>query len=527
MYTMLIAEDEDNIRESFINSVDWNSIGFEIVGQAQNGIEALDLIEKLEPDILVSDIKMPFINGIELVRQAREIRPNMQNVFLSGYDHFEYAKEAIRFNILEYLLKPLSPADIHTEFSNIKLKMDKKYGEILNIDEQIDAMKELQNLRKQTLFEKILLGHITEFQLAEDYNKIQTSLSLVPYSDKKLCLFLIKAVDSIENSDDILKQKRLFNITKIITEKYIPCECIQMKDSIAVIVEGASDQLDRYLRLLSKDIVMSSKRVIGLETYFGQSNYFDNLYSARKAFKEAKEAVLFIDKTDLHIIHKKDLPTGNSIVEVQSDIEKIEILLKRGNYIEIELTVELIFSKLIKGNVSKSRMYGVIFEILFLIFKVLRSFDSKYDLSELEIESFFIDKSFEEIKNEIKKLAKQVTDNITGITSFEVNNLSKRAVRILEEEFSNPEMSLVLLSERLYCSSNYLSSMLTKNTGESFVEILTNIRMKKAKELVETTQKKVMQIAEECGYKDQHYFSYCFKKCYDVSPIKMRENLNI
>ena len=524
MYTMLIAEDEDNIREAFVSSIDWESIGFEIIGEAQNGIEALELIEKFEPDILVSDIKMPFINGIDLVRQAREISPSMQNVFLSGYDHFEYAKEAIRFNILEYLLKPLSPEDIRTEFTNIKLKMDKKYSEILNIDDQIDAMRELQTLRKQVLFEKLFLGYISEYQLECDYKKIQTSISIIPYADKKLCVFIVKAIDSIQDEAESLNQKRLYNITKIITEKYLPCECIQMKDSITVIVEDSVEQLNKYIRILSKDIVMSAKRVIGIDTYFGQSNYFDALCTAKSAYSEARESVMYIYKTDLHIIHKKDLPTENAIIDVQYDLEQIELLLKQGNYQEIEETVEGVFSKLIKGNASKSRMHGVIFEILFLIFKVLRSFDSKYDLSELEIESFFIDKTFEEIKQEIMKLAKQVTDNISVITNFEVNNLSQRAVKILEEEFSNAEMSLVLLSERLYCSPNYLSSMLTKHTGNSFVEILTSIRMEKAKELVETTQKKVMQIAEECGYKDQHYFSYCFKKCYSVSPLKMREN---
>ena len=525
MYTMLIAEDEDNIREAFVNSIDWESIGFEIVGQAQNGIEALELIEKLEPDILVSDIKMPFINGIELVRQAREISPNMQNVFLSGYDHFEYTKEAIRFNILEYLLKPLSPDDIRTEFTNIRLKMDEKFGEILNIDEQIDAMRELQFLRKQVLFENLLLGKSTQYQLETYYTKMKTTLSLTSSPDKKQCVFLVKAVDSVQNATDSANKQRLYNITKIITEKYIACECIQLTNTIAVIVEGTIMQLDKYLRLLSKDIVMSAKRVIGIDTYFGQSNYFDALINTTDAYKEAKDALMYIDKTDLHIIHKKDLPIGKKIVEVQSELEKIELLLKKGNYQEIAETVEIIFSKLIKGNASKSRMNGVIFEILFLIFKVLRSFDSKYDLSELEIESFFIDKSFEEIKFEIMKLAKQVTDNTQGVTSLEVNNLSQKAVAILKEEFSDAEMSLVLLSERLYCSPNYLSSMLTKHTGNSFVEILTGIRMEKAKILIETTQKKVMQISEECGYKDQHYFSYCFKKFYSISPLKMRENL--
>ena len=105
MYTVIIADDEEALRKAIIKRIDWNAVGFEVIGEAENGAEALELVEKLGPDLLLTDIRMPFISGIELARQAREIRPYMQIAFLSGYESFAYAQQAIQYNIISYLLK--------------------------------------------------------------------------------------------------------------------------------------------------------------------------------------------------------------------------------------------------------------------------------------------------------------------------------------------------------------------------------------------------------------------------------------
>ena len=108
MYTIVVADDEEDLRRTIIRKIDWESIGFQVVGEAENGVEALELVTKNEPDLLLTDIRMPFISGLELARQVREVRPSTQIAFLSGYDDFSYAQEAIRYNIISYLLKPNS-----------------------------------------------------------------------------------------------------------------------------------------------------------------------------------------------------------------------------------------------------------------------------------------------------------------------------------------------------------------------------------------------------------------------------------
>ena len=100
MYTVIVAEDEERIRRGIVKNVKWESAGFRVIGEAENGADALEMVEQLEPDLLITDIRMPFINGIELARQIREVRPAVQIMLLSGYDDFSYAQEAIQYNII-------------------------------------------------------------------------------------------------------------------------------------------------------------------------------------------------------------------------------------------------------------------------------------------------------------------------------------------------------------------------------------------------------------------------------------------
>ena len=125
-YTVLVVEDEHDQRRALIERVKWNDAGFEVIGEAENGVEAIDLVENLEPDLIITDIKMPMISGLEMAAKVRELRPATQIVILSGYDSFEYARTAIDYNIISYLLKPISSSEMSEELFEIRRRMDEK-----------------------------------------------------------------------------------------------------------------------------------------------------------------------------------------------------------------------------------------------------------------------------------------------------------------------------------------------------------------------------------------------------------------
>lgn len=158
MYTIVIADDEAELRQALVRRIDWEEVGFQVVGEAENGVEALELVEKLEPDLLLTDVRMPFMSGIELARAVREIRPNIQIAFLSGFDDFTYAQQAIQYNIISYLLKPISSKELTKELKKIKKKIDDKFEEFT----RKNAEQEQQNLA--AFFTPLLLDSFSDGQ---------------------------------------------------------------------------------------------------------------------------------------------------------------------------------------------------------------------------------------------------------------------------------------------------------------------------------------------------------------------------
>lgn len=128
LYTVVVADDEDELREAVCTMIPWQELGFRLAGSASNGLDALQLVEQHEPDLLLTDIRMPFISGIELARQVREVRPATNIAFLSGYDDFEYAKQAIQYNIISYMLKPLTVQGLREELQAIREKIDAQFA---------------------------------------------------------------------------------------------------------------------------------------------------------------------------------------------------------------------------------------------------------------------------------------------------------------------------------------------------------------------------------------------------------------
>ena len=156
-YTVLVVEDEHDQRRAIIERVDWAAAGFEVIGEAENGVEALDIVEALEPDLILTDIKMPMISGLELAARVRKLRPATQMVILSGYESFEYARAAIDYNIISYLLKPISSEDMSRELFEIRKRMDEKLGGLIQKPDA-DLQLRLSKLNLDRFLIPLMLG---------------------------------------------------------------------------------------------------------------------------------------------------------------------------------------------------------------------------------------------------------------------------------------------------------------------------------------------------------------------------------
>ena len=160
IYTVVVADDEDELREAVCTMIPWEALGFHLVGSASNGLDALELVEHLEPDLLLTDIRMPFITGIELARQVREICPAMHIAFLSGYDDFEYAKQAIQMNVVEYILKPINADELSAVLRRLKDQLDRERAERRNVELLRSRYTENLPVLRELFYANLLDGHI-------------------------------------------------------------------------------------------------------------------------------------------------------------------------------------------------------------------------------------------------------------------------------------------------------------------------------------------------------------------------------
>ena len=176
MYKIILVDDEEEVRRGVLNKIQWNKYGFEIVGEAENGKEALEIVEKNTPDIVITDIKMPFMDGMKLTQILYERFPTIKTIILTGFDEFEYAKTAIKLNVIEYVLKPVSSEDIIELLINVKEKLDREFEEKKNIKLLKESyIKSLPILREKFL-SSIIRGNINIDEIKEKEKKYNVNL---------------------------------------------------------------------------------------------------------------------------------------------------------------------------------------------------------------------------------------------------------------------------------------------------------------------------------------------------------------
>ena len=526
MYTILFAAGDIEKRKEILEKISWESIGFSVVDYVDNGADAIDIVEKNEIDLLVADAQMPFTSGIELARNVREIRPNMQIVFLTECQHFEHVKMAIKYNIMEYLLLPLTTDELTEEFESIKDKIDINVSQILEVSLRRDLSRENILLNKTLFFRGLIKNEVPPLLIERAFKEVPFNITQqADVFGKKYVVCTIKSINAIVSEQDDINLKRMFNASRIISSKYFQSECFIYQSKIVVIACGTESALNKFLKIFSKDIVLTAKRIMNISAYCGISEYFDDLTNTSKAYIGSVNAVSYIDGTDQQIVHIGDIESNNKDgeFEISSIIATLEEKLKMSDALAINRYLDKVFMEINKNNCSSNYFNMCILEMIFMNFKAMSAIDCDKELSTSIISQLAFNKTKEEIEAEIRNLSLEVAGNIFNQRQKNIDVLAASAMEMIKNEYGNKDMCLNLLSDRLHCSPNYLSSLIKKSKGDSFVNLLTSVRMNKAKNLIVMTNKKIMEISEEVGYGDQHYFSYCFKKFFKVSPNKMRE----
>ncbi len=524
MYTVIVADDEEEIRRALVKKMDWNSLGFELVGEASNGAEALELVEKLGPDLLLTDIMMPFIGGIELARQVREVRPSTQIAFLTGYEVFEYAKKAIQYNIISYILKPISSEEMGVELVKIRKLIDKKFEQFRSSEQ---AKEHLDTL---SFVMPLLLDGYSHADSRQDRGSIISEADkqglIIPGADTSYCVLVTSVADK---SGINVTSKATINSFNLILDKYVQHISFYINGRVVTLIHGTRRTLEKYLHIAVEDIAQSVDRIMNCVSSIGISRIGDDILNLHELYVEAMNALSYTSDTSGSIRYISDVENDyfSDIEMFENFVAEEERYVRGGQAQEAGEACDKLFDAM--GNVSKYKLSAnfIVPNLTSSVYKILYSVVDKEHADKLQeqcpLQMTDLNGNIDNIRAYCKKLCVLAAELVTDQCQKSGSRHCELALDLINKEFADPDISLVSISREIAVSPNYLSALVRKETGSTFIELLTRRRMEEAQQLLLYPALKVKDVAIKCGYTDQHYFSYSFKKETGMSPIQFKK----
>lgn len=287
IYSVIVADDEGELRRALIQRVDWKGAGFFVIGEAENGADAVNLVESLRPDLLLADIRMPFVSGIEMARQVREIRPATQIAFLSGYDDFTYAQQAIQYNVLAYLLKPISAAEMFVELQKMKEKMEEQLRSFSLGTEHADKME-----ISEFLMPLILDGCAGDPSMNIQQLLWTEAIRLGLQKNEKEEIRYVVLITSIYTQEkENHTTPASVGAIDLTLRKYVKHASFYAFGRVVSLLIAAPGAFDRFLHILTQDIVQNVQRILNCDVVIGCSREVMALCDLHEAYLEAMNAI--------------------------------------------------------------------------------------------------------------------------------------------------------------------------------------------------------------------------------------------
>lgn len=533
---VFLVEDEMVIRRGIKNSIDWEKEGYIFCGEASDGELAYPMIIKEKPDILITDIRMPFMDGLELCKLVKKELPNIKILILSGYDEFDYAKEAIRLGVTEYLLKPISSGKLLEALNGVSESIRREKEDKDLVRKYMEEMRENTEHEKQKFFEQMIAGNLSMADALETGKKYEMNLSAGMYN---LLLFRFTLGKENRKSGELLGEAE-YAIEKLTERLEYVFEFQRGVEGWAfLLMADNEEQMSERVKELSKDLEEIMKNYSTIAYFGGIGQPVARLRELEESFREAERALAARFTMELNqIISVEDIRMAQNVdtlddIEITSfgEIEKtrtmLEKFLNNGAEDEIDEFVDVYINELSEENLKSVLMRQYIIMDAYI---VMMSFCEKIEGIEGEMQaqseelknSMKTIQTLEEIKNYIRMLLKKiigVRDTISGRRYSDIIEIAKDQIR---KTYMSDEISLNTIAAEVGMSPSYFSSIFSKEMGKTFVEYLTEIRMDRAKELLMCSSMKTSEIGYEVGYKDPHYFSYIFKKTQNCTPKEFR-----
>lgn len=534
MLKTIIIDDEDLIREGLKDSIQWADLGFDLVGEACDGESAIELIQTCLPDVIITDIRMPFMNGLELVEFIKPLLPDAFIIIISGHDEFHYAQKALQLGVYDFMLKPLD-LDV---FIKTLTKIKYEYTLVKNKKQLTLPEEDLIQLQNDFI-ESALLNKYDSDQIKSKISTYKleyladyfftTIIVQIDNFHLSVADYTFDQINEIQNSYYALIYKAVIPSSKIhIFEGTTGDAIISIAGDTRSGVSMKTDKITTQLRDLFN-------RESELSITIAVSDMIETIHQLHTSYRQAHKACneRFVQGYNNTIYHYnlKDSNVNNNYKSNYPQIGFIRgdfiNLLKANDPVEISNYLNHIFEELVnKGH--NSSLFVTMFVIS--VYVEILNFLTKYDYSIGEIyndplilyRNLSLSYNIHDSRDLIKEISQKAAAYVASQNSTSCNTQIQEAKNYIKANFASPDITLQEVAEHVNMGVCYFSSIFKKETGESFINYLTSVRIEKAKELFETTFHKSYEISYLVGYNTPTYFSTLFKKITGYSPSDYR-----
>ncbi len=525
-YTVLLADDEEEVIQIIIKKIDWDGLGFSVIGYANNGVKALEMIEEFQPDVVMTDIRMPYMDGIELAGHIKADFPATRVLFFTGFDEFEYAKEAVHLEVEEYVLKPVNSTELSGVFSQLKVKLDKEISEKRNVEVLQKYYMESLPLLQAEFYASLIEGRIEECELQKYLEDYQLSLP-GPFF---CCLVIHTSSEQVpENINPVLVSASIQKqANERLAEKW-DAKCFSYLGNTILMAQLKSesevpeltDECDRFCKY--------ALRIIGAVVTIGIGKVCNKLAGMQQSYKSAREAVSYraIYGTSRSINMKEIIPqkTAHPVISNDAVLSNLFKAIRVGSEEDVAKAARQYMCQIIFPKNSLQQHHIYIMELISTLYNFSVNIDigmEDFPGNINELYTSLLDTGPDALREWLERTSLSLREKLITARNKSTKSFVNQAVEYVHNNYADEELSLDSVCSELGVSNSYFSTIFKKETGKPFISYLTDYRMDKAVEMLVGTNEKSYIIAKNTGYTDPNYFSYVFKRRFGVSPSKYR-----
>ncbi len=526
MYRIVIIDDEPVVREGISRNIDWHKHGFELCAACRDGREGLEAIERHQPDVVLTDICMPFVDGLELAAWISERYPGTRTILLTGYDEFEYAHEAVKLKVSGFLLKPITAAELRVELERLRAELNYERRSQKRLQLLHDQLEESMPLLRERFLNSLVKSPPEAVELERRTALLELNLPGPQY------IVLICGLDSTDEPDELAE----LGVAQIMTEtaaRFPGAAAFSTPNDWSVALLSASDEAATVSVALECAELVAERvsEELGRTVSIGIGDPVAAVDRVPLSYNEARTALehrLVLGPAQIVTVQqvrgRESAAAAAPEGEARAEYARA---LRNGDAAASDLALQSFLSLLRTAPGSIEARYLATQRLLADGLNALEALGIEWELL-----SEFGANPFEQLSrlntlDSIERWFRRLQTKAAAVLNERQKQHSKRKVLAAEEfirrHYQDPGLSLKRLCGELSVSKSYFSAMFKEYTGMTFVEYVTALRMERAKELLAREQLRSYEVADQVGFKDAHYFSLTFKKQTGFSPTEFRE----